>query len=199
MTLISRDLAKRLGVALNEASWIDAKLEVEKATIKCAFEVLTVEKDGKVPDDTVVIVTFSPVGRIIASLRVGSYENKQQSVQQLLPSQLAKTLRTFKDHFIYGWEFINRGDKAIKDWSNKLSFDQKFESQNGFSNTIYLFQDEGITRQLNVRIWFDELSLHDRKGNPIDMELFLENGKRAWEKIFAGDNETRGFGIVPGD
>jgi hypothetical protein len=190
MATIPHDIREKLGVALNEATLIDLKFDSLRAIAKCTLRVVTVDKEGKVPEDTIVLLTFAPVGRLIASLRHGNWDESDAKVEKFGPDQVSATVRSFNGQSIYGWEFVNLGDKYIEDWVDKLSLDYKSDNIEGFTNTIDLFQEEGITRHLDLRIWFDHLSIEDSAGNQIDVETFFENGKRAWDSIFSGKDKT---------
>lgn len=199
MATILPDISEKFGVALNEATLLDVQLDSENAIVKCILRVVTVDKNGKVPDDNTAVFTFSPVGRLITSLRHGHWQDENARVQAFAPHELSAIIQSFNGQSIYGWEFFNLGSKAIEDWVNKLSLDYRSNNGDGISNTIDLFQEEGVSRHLDLRIWFDNLIIHDPIGNHIDLETFFENGRRAWDSIFDGKDQTSGFGIVSGN
>lgn len=198
MATIPKDICEKLGFPLNEATFVDLQFDSLRALAKCTFRVVTVDKQGIVPDDTTVVLTFAPVGRLITSLRYGNWDDSGAEVETFGPDQVSSIVRSFNGQSIYGWKFFNLGDESIKDWVDKLSLDFRSHNKEGFANTIDLFQEEGCNRYLDLRIWFDHLSIADSRGNKIDVDTFIENGKRAWDSILGGNKETRGFGIVPG-
>jgi hypothetical protein len=55
-----------------------------------------------------------------------------------------------------------------------------------------------VSRRLDLRLWFTELSIADRHGQKIKVEQFVADGMRWWDALYAGDSRTDGHGIVPG-
>ena len=77
-----------------------------------------------------------------------------------------------------------------------MSFDYSTGEKIGLTNTIDLFQ-EGENRHIDLRIWFDDFQILTPKYEPVDLEDFLENGKRGWDAIYANNDKMGHFGIIP--
>jgi hypothetical protein len=104
---------------------------------------------------------------------------------------------SFKGLPVYGWEFLDRPEADnFVNWSDRLSLDWRSEP-NGVSHTLDLFQDGG-SRHLDLRIWFDELRILTPERQEVAFDDFTAAGIRWWDGLHAGDQRTAGYGIYPG-
>ena len=98
---------------------------------------------------------------------------------------------------LYGWEFVNNDDGALAYWMERSSL--VLEPVGGSTaNRLSLFQ-EGGDRHLDLWIWFEDLLVRDSDGSPIPLSVFIADGKRWWDALYADDPRTQGHGIIPGD
>jgi hypothetical protein len=81
-------------------------------------------------------------------------------------------------------------------WRNRLSIDVEIEA-GSHEHVIDLFQEAGMHRHLDVRIWFGGVTAADFDNRPIDLEEVAAEGKRWWNAMYRGDARTSGHGIVP--
>jgi len=105
-------------------------------------------------------------------------------------------VQRFKGLAIYGWDFVNCGDKDFDTWKDRLSFNYSTGKISGLTNTIDLFQ-EGGDQHIDIRIWFDNFEIVTPKYESVELEDFLENGKRGWDAIYANNEKMQNFGIIP--
>lgn len=193
---INKELRDRIGIALNEAVLLGVEFDKKRNLVACSFALVAMDKDGKVPEDNRLLFIFKPVGRFVASLRNGSWDDKNADVEKFEPENILDIIKSFQGLSIYGWDFVNCGDKDFDTWKERLSFDYSTGDNVGLENTIDLFQ-EGANRHIDLRIWFDDFKILTPKHEPFDLEDFLENGKRGWDAIYANNDKMSGFGIFP--
>lgn len=193
---INEELKYRIGLALNEANLLGVEFDRKKNLVACSFELVTMDKDGNVPEDRRLLLIFNPVGRFIASLRNGHWDDKNAVVENFNPENILEVVQSFNGLPIYGWDFINCDDKDFDTWKDRLSFDYSTGNNTGLTNTIDLFQ-EGDNRHIDLRIFFDDFEILTPKYEPVDLEEFLENGKRGWDAVYSNNGKMDNFGIIP--
>ena len=194
--LINEEFGHRMGAVLNEADLLGIEWSRGEDAVACTFAVIAMDKDGQVPEDNRVSVIFRPIGRFVASYRKGHWDDEEAEVEYFEPEQILEIVQRFGGLPIYGWDFINCGDKDFDRWKNRLSFDYSTGDGLGLTNTIDLFQ-AGTDQTLNVRIWFDDFDVLTPHHEKVDLVEFLENGRRGWDAIYASDEKMQGFGIFP--
>ena len=86
--------------------------------------------------------------------------------------------------------------KDFNTWKDRLSFDYSTDDNVGLNNTIDLFQ-EGGNRHIDLRIWFDDFEILTPKYEPVNLDDFLENGKRGWDAVYSNNDKMNNFGIIP--
>jgi hypothetical protein len=193
---IDEELRHRIGLALNEATLLGVEFDKEKNLVACSFELVAMDKDGNIPEDNRILFIFKPVGRFVASLRNGHWDDKNAEVEKFEPENILEIIQSFKGLSIYGWDFVNCGDEDFDTWKDRLSFDYVKGDNVGLTNTIDLFQ-EGGNRHVDLRIWFDDFAILTPKYEQVDLEDFLENGKRGWDAVYANNDKMSNFGIIP--
>jgi hypothetical protein len=194
--LIDEELRHRIGLALNEATLLGIEFDKEKNLVACSFALVAMEKNGNVPNDNRLLFIFKPVGRFVASCRKGHWDDKSAEVEKFEPENILEIVQSFQGLSIYGWDFINCGDKDFDTWKDRLSFDYLTVNEDGLTNTIDLFQ-EGGNRHIDIRIWFDDFEILTPKYESVELEEFLENGKRGWDAVYANNDKMNNFGIFP--
>lgn len=65
------------------------------------------------------------------------------------------------------------------------------------SHSISVSQEDGGNRVLELCVWFDELEIRDPAGGVIPIAAFIAGGKRWWDAFNAGDDRTKGLGLIP--
>lgn len=192
----------RLGVALNEASLLGVELDPEKGAVGVTFEVLTLPPEGPAPDDRRIQFVFHPVGRVVASLRKGAWNEVEAEIVPFEADALAEHVRSFGGQPIYGWDFFDAEERPeAAHWLEQLSLDWRFEGEQiGRAHHVTLFQEghrEGGASHLDLRIHFDRFAIFDSYGNVLSIDEFCGGGERWWQGFHNGDARTQGFGLAP--
>jgi len=193
---IDEDLRHKIGLALNEATILGVEFEKEKNIVSVSFAVISMDKYGNVPEDNRLLFIFKSIGRFVASFRNGHWDDNNATVEKFDPENILEIIQRFRGQAIYGWDFINIGDDDFNNWKDKLSFDYFREDGQGFTNTIDLFQ-EGGNIHIDLRIWFDDFEILTPKYEKVELEDFIENGKRGWDAIYGNNTKMDNFGIIP--
>ena len=181
MNKISADIKDGLNLALNEAGLIGLDFDEKRKTVFVTFYPIAIQSDGTVPQDNRFLFAFRNVGRLATSLTL----DKGEKAIQFSPAELAEKMNEYKNEQIYGWEFIDNGDKLIKEWESNMSFDYIMSAKFNEQHTIDLFQEDRYSKKsIDLRIWFDYLEIFDSQLNPITIQTFIDNGRRGWEKLY---------------
>ena len=186
-----------LNTALSEATCLGLVVDAANAQLSLDLEVLTLPPEGPAPEDYRVRLTFTGVGRVAASLRMQEWDDLAPTVLPLQLDGLDKAIRSFGGGRLHGWEFIDVDDSGWVHWSELLSFDTQIDTHPS-AHVLEFSQEEGIDpRELDVRVWFDNITIQDPNGIEIPLAQFIEGGVRWWKAHDAGDPRTMRAGIVP--
>ncbi len=158
------------------------------------LDVLSLPERGSMPPDRRRLLSLTGVSRVVASHRDGRWDAPSALTLPLQPSGVTRVIAEFGQLPVYGWDFINGGDRRFSRWKHRLSFDVHCEGGGG--HTLDLFQENG-RRILDFRVWFDSLRMLDRRGTPIALTEFIRDGVRWWDALYANDPRTQGLGILP--
>ncbi|MEV4208687.1 hypothetical protein [Nocardia salmonicida] len=186
-----------LNTALSESTCLGVEVDAAAGRLQLALEVLTLPTDGPAPIDTKVLLTFTGVTRVAASLRIQRWDDVDARVLPLTLDQLDEAIESFGGGGLHGWEFIDLDDSGWTLWSELLSFDTVLD-QRIAAHVIEFSQEEGIDpRELDVRVWFDKISVTDTAGREIAMNEFIDGGRRWWDAHATGDARTTKADIAP--
>lgn len=192
---MTEDEKAGLSAALNEASLLGFEVDKEKRIAAATFNVLSLPQTGLVPDDRRVQMIFRPVGKVVASLRNGSWDDPAAEVVPFQIEELLEVVTSFGELPIYGWEFFDVAIEKEKNWIDRLSVDWS-SGDNGHSHSISVFQEAG-DRILDLRVWFDCVEIYNPTGERLSLGSFIAGGERWWNAFHAGDDRTIGFGMIP--
>lgn len=193
---LTADQRDGLNVALNEAAWLGIDIDAEGTRVEVLLSVLTLPAESSAPDDTNVVLRLDGVGRVAASLRKGRWDDTGATIEPLSLPALETAVRDFGGNPVYGWEFIDPPEESWADWSDRLSLDANLSNEPA-PRVLELFQ-EGGTRHLDFRIWFQDLRIYRGTGEGVPLQEFIDGGVRWWDGLYAGDPRTGGNGIIPG-
>lgn len=186
-----------LNTALSEAACLGLAVDTANAQLSLDLEVLTLPAEGSTPEDFRVKLTFTGVSRVAASLRIQEWDDLAARVLPLQLDTLDAAIHSFGGGRLHGWEFIDVDDSGWVHWSELLSFDTRIDSHDS-AHVLEFSQEEGIDpRELDVRVWFDGITIHDTNGAEIPLQQFIAGGLLWWEAHGAGDPRTMRAGIVP--
>jgi hypothetical protein len=197
MKALTEELRQGLGVAFNEATLLGVEVSPERSLCGITLALLTLPENGPAPDDSRIQVLLHPVGRVVASLRMGRWDDDSATVQPFELTDLLSVVQSFQGLPIYGWEFFDLSEDKFKGWSNRLSLDWHGEPE-GMAHSVFLFQEGSAPeRTLDLRVWFREIEFRRPDGTPADVEDVASGGRRWWDALFAGDARAQGHGIFP--
>ena len=186
-----------LNTALSESTCLGVEVDAAAGRLQLALEVLTLPTDGPAPIDTKVLLTFTGVTRVAASLRIQRWDDVDARVLPLSLDQLDEAIESFGGGGLHGWEFIDLDDSGWALWSELLSFDTVLD-QRIAAHVIEFSQEEGIDpRELDVRVWFDKITVTDLGGKEIPMAEFIEGGRRWWAAHDSGDARASKADVAP--
>jgi hypothetical protein len=192
-------LLSGLDVALNEAEWHDAAVRTDIAEALLVFVVLALPEEGpeRPHEERVLKLRLGHVGRVVASLRHGRWNDADARVEPFRLDDLGEVVRAFGAQPLYGWRFFDPPDSSWSHWQDRLSLDVRIPGGEQ-EHVIELFQEslDGPARHLDVRIWFNSLSGYGLGNEPKPLLEVVAAARRWWDAMFAGDERTRGHGIV---
>jgi hypothetical protein len=193
---ITDEIRHGLNVALNEAKLLGLEFHGDRELAAATFAPVALDESGKVPDDNRVQFVFKPVGRLMASYRLGAWNDPDATVIKFDPDSLFDKVTEFGGCPIYGWEFIDCSEEPKEDWIEKLSCKFEASRPHGRTHTITLFQEGGGEKHIDIKIWFDDIELFTPQYEPIPLGEFIANGKRGWDSIYNGEG-SKTFAIFP--
>ncbi|MBF6164398.1 hypothetical protein IU486_06365 [Streptomyces gardneri] len=186
-----------LNVALSEAACLGLAVDEAANELRLDLEVLTLPEQGTAADDYRVQVTLTGVSRVAASLRTQHWDDLAPRVLPLRLDGLDQAIRSFGGGRLHGWEFIDIDDSGWALWSELLSFDTRIDDHES-AHVLEFSQEEGIDpRELDVRVWFDDIVVYDARGKQIPLKDFIAGGARWWQAHDAGDPRATRPGIAP--
>lgn len=195
MATYLEDIVNGINVALNEATLLGVEFHRDKEIATVSFAPVAIDENGQVPADNRVQFVFKPVGKFIASYRLGHWDDKTAPTVKFEPEQILEKVEEFGHCSIYGWEFMDCKKESDCSWLDKLSFNFNSVDNHGREHSIELFQ-EGGDKHIDIKIWFDEFEIYSPTYEKIDIQTFIDNGKRGWNAIYYG-NASDKFGIYP--
>ncbi len=195
---LTDELLSGLNVALSESNLHDAQVRADRREAIVLFTVLSLPEVGPEPDDRRLILRLAGGSRVAASLRHGRWEDAAAEVEQFALSDLSDVVRSFSAQPIYGWEFLDPSPEGWERWEDRLSLDMTLSAEDG-PHVLELFQESaaGPPRHLDLRLWFSALAAYDFGWNAVPLTQVMTDGRRWWDRMYAGDPRTEGHGIVP--
>ncbi len=186
-----------LNVALSEATCLGLEVDAAAKQLRLDLEVLTLPENGTPTEDYRVQVIFTGVGRVAASLRMQNWDDLEPQVLPLQLDGLDQAIRSFGGGRLHGWEFVDLDDSGWALWSELLSFDTTIDDHIS-AHVLEFSQEEGIDpRELDVRVWFDNVIVNDSTGREIPVKEFIAGAARWWEAHDAGDPRATRPGVAP--
>ncbi len=185
-----------LNVALNEASLLGLEVRSDGTVAAATFSVLTLPPEGPAPEDTRVQFQFAPVGRLVASLRLGRWDDANAQAVPFPLERLLEVVQEFGSQPIFGSEFFDVHEAVLAKMAGRHSLDFRGPSA-GLTHSLNVFQT-GPDKFLDVCLWFDKLRiLRPPAMEPVSLDEFIAGGQRWWDGLNSGDPRTAGRGIAP--
>lgn len=196
----SEQALSAFGVALNEATLlaVDVNPELRRAVITlvplAAVDDRAAEggDDEVVPEDPRVQLVLEPVGRVAASLRHGHWDDPRALEEPFELEELGEVVEGFGGQPVYGWEFLDvPEDDGFAAWEDRLSLDWS-EGDDGDAHTLDLAQALGITRHLDLRLWFDTLRILGSDEQEVPFKVFTATIARWRDGLHGADPRATG-------
>jgi hypothetical protein len=189
-----------LDVALREATFLALAVDRDRREVRASFDVLTLPIAGPAQAHELVVVVFTEVRRIAASLREGWWDEQSAPVTPIRIDRLARVVGELDPTHVHGF-FFGPPEKEWEAWSNRLSLDERWSDE----PTVGVFgvfknarrKRKPHDRHLDLRIWFGGFRVERPDGVAIALRDFCDGGIRWWDGLFAGDERTDGLGIYP--
>lgn len=197
---LTLDQKQGLGVALNEATFLDASLDASTDVTQVTLRVLSWDESGDEPAYPTVKLMLIGTTRLRAALRNSIWHDRDADVVAFNVEDLSEVIGSFGSTDLHGWDYIDREDGEWACWQRRLSLDHETSDADA-PHYIHLFKEDwgpGPDRTLDLRIWFHDLSIESQSGEPILIDDFVRRGKRWWDAMYAGDPRTSSTGIVRG-
>ncbi|MFF0489208.1 hypothetical protein ACWDSJ_04215 [Nocardia sp. NPDC003482] len=188
-----------LNTALAEATCLGVTADPAAARIRLELEVLTLPTDGQGGqlDDRHIHLTLTGVSRVAASLRMQNWDDIEPKVFPLTLEGLGEAIASFGGSALHGWDFIDVDDSSWSLWRELLSFDTAL-SDRPAAHVLEFSQQEGVDpRELDVRVWFENLEIETADGRPIAAADFVAGGKRWWKAHDSCDPRTMLPDVAP--
>jgi hypothetical protein len=193
---ITEEHRRGLNIALNDAEILGFEVDPYRRFACATFNVLTMPENGPPPIDRRVQMLFNPVGRVAASFWCRESDEAPWEVTKFKIKELLKISQDVGRVRVCGWNFIDINDKTLRPSEKRLSLEWE-SGMDGRAHSITV-SPLGRYRALDLSVWFDVLEIRLPSGVPERLEDFIAGGKRWWDALHAGDDRTKGFGIVPG-
>lgn len=179
-----------IDLALNESTinFIDIKSNKVIVLLSC----ISMKENKEFYKDNRFRLEFIDFGRIAISYRLGTWDDKNASIEIIQPEELKSKFESLILDSMYGWEFINLDDKHFEEWSNRLSLNQINNLEWQKMNTVDIFAEQVGKDEItiDVRIWFSDFKIFDFEGNELSKIEFSENGKRGWNQVYESGIST---------
>lgn len=184
-----------LNWALSEAVCRGVDVDAADRVVSLSLDVLTLTDAGSTARP--IVVSLTGVGRLAASLRYQLWNDAEPTVERLELDQLSSAVASFGGCRLHGWEFIDLPDSSWTQWGHLLSLDTTL-SDAPSAHVLEFTQEEGASpRELDLRIWFDSVSIRSDDGEPITVDDLVAGGVTWWSAHDAGDPRTLSDDIAP--
>ncbi|AHH14906.1 hypothetical protein NONO_c00860 [Nocardia nova SH22a] len=185
-----------LNTALSEATCLGLAVDAADARLRIELEVLTLPGDGKSADNR-VLLTLSGVSRVAASLRQQRWDDLEPHIFPLTLDTLGDAIAGFGGSAMHGWDFIDVDDSGWALWRELLSFDTTI-GDHPVGHVLEFSQQEGTDpRELDVRIWFEELTVETAAGTLLGVDEFVAGARRWWKAHDSCDPRTMLPDVAP--
>jgi hypothetical protein len=195
--MITTDQLAGLDHTLNEARLREVYIHEQRRLAQIWLECLAVSPEGDEPEDPLVCVQLNGVSRIAVSLRNANRDDRDAPPVPVALEDLSDVVRSLGGTDLYGWEFFDLAEESWSDWRERLSLDAVMPGDRG-THTVTLFQEQGVSRHLDLRLWFADLWVTRRDETQVDVDQLNAASRRWWDAMYAGDPRVQGHGIVRG-
>lgn len=185
MLNMTEDECRGLNIALNEATWLDCKVNPDTGRVALLLDVLSLPAEGPPSLDNRTWLLLSGVRRVAASLRAGRRGDPAAAATPLTVDELSMTVRRLRTP-IFGWQFVDPPAGGWEPWRDRLSLDLTLDSA---PSDHVLQLSAGTGPVLDARFWFCALAAFDDDEREIPLAELIAGGARWWEGMTAADDE----------
>jgi hypothetical protein len=90
-------------------------------------------------------------------------------------------VRSYGGAALHGWEFIDLPESSWTQWRELLSIDTTLSGIDD-KHLLELSLQEGTDpRELDLRVWFGDLSVADENNQSLPLDTFIADSKRWWD------------------
>lgn len=192
-----------LDLALDEATLWRVELEPEARVATVVLTVLSLPEDDGPAEPRLVRLILAPVGRLAASLRHGSWNDREAQVEDFPLSDLPQIFDRLGGHALYGGAFFNVPEvrpgvferpNGFALWSDRLSLDWTAPVADGTTHTLLLFQEGAHGNELrhfDLQLWFDEIDARNDIGDRLPIDDLVAGARRWWKAFSEGGPRTQ--------
>lgn len=177
MKKITGELRRDLNLAIDGTIIERVELKRAEAEVEVTLDFSGKAAAAKEGDDASWVLRFQSVKRFAASHRREYWQYQGDTeFEQYKPEELQREIEKLPSAEMRGWDYFNRGEEAFQQWRQYLTFDERLDEQTEVVNTIDLFaiRYAGNDEIIDLRIWFDDFTISDTRGNEISREDFTE-------------------------
>jgi hypothetical protein len=183
---LSGEQVRDFNIALNEAELVGAEVNVSERLAGLTLAVLSLPADdGPEPDDPRVQVILESLGRVVASLRHGRWDDESARAELFAVDQLNTVVGRCGQLPMYGWEFLDVPDEDSFDrWRDRLSLNWEREPTTA---NLTRSNSQESSPHLDMRFWFDEIRIFRPNGQEVAFDDFPAGGVRWWDALDEAD------------
>jgi hypothetical protein len=184
-----------LDTLLYEADLLGFEIDPDRQIGAATFKLLTLPEVGPAPLDSRYQFLFSPVSRVVASMRRDGETRDGNKVKSFELEELLGVVESFGGRPIYGQSFFNVHEKTLDEIARRVSLDWR-SGAGGDPDSISLFQEsDGWT--LDLCVWFESLVIRTPNGEEVSLDAVVADVQRWWKRMHERDPRTGGRGIAP--
>jgi hypothetical protein len=183
-----------LDILLSEAVLIDAQLGHDRARLGLTLYVEMVPAAGeRDPRDLYLQLVLERVSRVAASFRYAAgWGDAAAAVEPLDPAGLRRAVRAMHHHdALFGGRFFDVPESdGFSDWGDRLSLDLRLGEPLAAGHDLTLWSEDlvdgralGRRPLLDLRVWFGDLAIRDRRGRRVDVDAAIAAARRYWEQV----------------
>lgn len=183
-----------INVALNEAAFLTIDPSgIGHGRVAVAVRPLSWDTEADEPAYPVVHVALTGVRRLWASYRPALWDDETVEPVPLDLDALVRVVADLGPVDLDGWTHIDGDRLSYTMWQHRPSLDLHVPGPDGISSpaahhlnlakVIY----EAPHRTLQLRVWFDDLAVTTATGEPIELDAFIDGGRRWWTALHGND------------
>lgn len=176
-----------MNVICDEAEVESVVLDLPTTVLLTITPLRTGERSG-----TPIRIELRRLGRVLASLREGRWDDRRAKAKPLSLEELSALLQPYNET-VYG-DLWNQPLKTNAHWTNRVSFDWRSGADLDDMNRLELFKNPP-GGHLDVLIWFTDVRIIDETGNELSPDAVAAEVKAWWASMQSGETPMGEHGI----